>query len=168
LIVWQLGAPATPDTTVTRLRRLVRESAATVDDAALVTWPHGARKPSVRCLGSLDGPGRLWGRFWGVLLYLIFPPLWPARTFGAAAGVLAGTFADLGLDGDFAKRARDGATPGTSAVFIVSTGVATDRLAAGGFRRPLVRLALSPEDDRRFRDTFGEETRSPTALTPET
>jgi uncharacterized membrane protein len=82
--------------------------------------------------------------------------------------VLAGTFADLGLDGDFAKRARDGATPGTSAVFIVSTGVAIDRLAAGGFRRPLVRLALSPEDDRRFWDTFGEETRPPTARTPET
>ena len=68
-----------------------------MDDAALVSWPPGQRKPSTTSLGSLTGPGDLWGGFWGVLLALVFLAPLAGPTFGAAAGAVAGSLADFGV-----------------------------------------------------------------------
>src|ERR1044072_1660791 len=57
--------------------------------AALVSWPPGHRKPSVRDLGGVTHPGALWGGFWGVVLALIFlTPLARPTVRAPAGGVL--------------------------------------------------------------------------------
>ena len=54
----------------------------TVEDAATVSWPSGAKKPKTRQLHSLTGAGALGGMFWGMLFGLMFfVPLlgWPSE-----------------------------------------------------------------------------------------
>src|SRR4051812_12791391 len=53
-------------------RLVCRLDGVTIDDAALVSWPPRRRTPATRVLGSITGPGKLWGGFWGMLLGLIF------------------------------------------------------------------------------------------------
>lgn len=159
LTVWRFDAPEAAEQALPRLERLVRGGLASIDDAALVSWPRDRRKPSTRNVGTLRGPGRLWGGFWGVLLAVIFLTPIAGPTFGAAAGAFAGTLSDFGLDDRFVKRVRDDVTPGTSALFIVSTAASADRLAAEllGLAVEASRSALSPEQEQHFREALADE-----------
>jgi len=163
LVVWRFPEPDGAAAALPRLERLVAAGEATVDDAALVTWPPGHRKPSTATLGSLSGPGRLWGGSWGVLLALIFLVPIAGPMFGAAAGAVAGSLADLGIADDFVKRVRDDVRPGTSALFVVTTHGSADRLAAAlhDVATMTARSALSPAEEQHLRDALGEEAARP-------
>src|SRR4051794_13140753 len=129
LVVWRFDDPGGAAAALPRLERLVAAGEATIDDAALVTWPPGRRKPSTATLGSLTGPGRLWGGSWGVLLALIFLTPIAGPTFGAAAGAIAGSLSDFGIADDFVSRVRADVRPGCSALFVVTTRASAERLA---------------------------------------
>jgi uncharacterized membrane protein len=109
-----------------------------VDDAALVWWPPGRRTPSTRHLGAIDGPGALW---WGVLLGVVFLVPLAGPALGAAAGAVAGGLAEFGLGDDFVLEVREAVTPGTSALFAVSSRAAADRVACE-LGAPLIRAEL--------------------------
>ena len=159
LSVWRFNAPEVADSAVPLLATLVREGRATVSDAAVVSWPVGRRKPSARTLGGLDRPGQLWGGFWGLLLGLIFLTPLAGPTFGAAAGAVAGSLSEFGVEDDFVHEVRAAVTPGTSAVFVVSTAASAARLADVLSRLDVETLTsrLSPEQEQRLRDALGEE-----------
>ena len=118
LSVWRFEAPRTAEDALPRLCELSARRLITVDDAALAAWPLPRRKPAVRDLGCLTGPGALWGGFWGVLFGLVFLVPLAGPTFGAGAGAVAATMADFGIEDDFLKRVRDLVIPGTSALFV--------------------------------------------------
>ena len=160
LTVWRSPAPHDAEAFVLpRLEQLAGGGVAVVEDAALVSWPAGRRKPSTRELGSLSGPGSLWGGFWGVLLALIFLTPIAGPAFGAAAGAIAGSLSDFGVEDDFVMRVREHVTPGSSAVFALATAAAADRLedALEGLAITTVRFELSDEQERRLRDVLAEE-----------
>ena len=98
-------------------------------DAAVVSWPAGTKKPKTRQLNSTTGAGALGGAFWGMLFGLLFFVPFSALAVGAATGALMGHFADVGIDDNFIKQARDKVTPGTSALFLLSTAAVPDRVA---------------------------------------
>ena len=130
LTVWRFATPEAADAALPLMVDARSPKAdADVDDAALVSWPPGRRKPSARALGGLARPGRLWGGFWGLLLGLIFLTPLAGPTFGAAAGALAGSLSDFGVEDDFVRDVRVAVTPGSSAVFVVSTATSAERLA---------------------------------------
>ena len=158
-MVWCFAHPDTAAASLPRLQRLVAAGEAIVDDAALVTWPPGHRKPSTATLGSLCGPGRLWGGSWGVLLALIFLVPIAGPTFGAAAGAVAGTLSDFGIADDFVKRVREDVGPGSSALFVVTTRTSAERLAAAlsDAATLTARSALSHAQEQHLRDALGEE-----------
>src|SRR4051812_48772695 len=54
------------------LRGLQKQQLITVEDAAVVTWPEGTKKPKTRQLHNMAGIGALDGAFWGMLFGLIF------------------------------------------------------------------------------------------------
>ena len=56
-----------------------------------------------------------------MLLGVIFLVPLAGPTFGAAAGAFAGTLADFGIDDGFVMRVRGDVTPGTSALFVMSS-----------------------------------------------
>jgi uncharacterized membrane protein len=160
LTVWRFDTPAGAASSLPALERLASQDGAAVDDAALVTWNPGRRKPSTRSLGSLTGPGRLWGGFWGVLLGLVFLAPLAGPTLGAAAGAVAGGMADFGLDDEFVMQVREGVVPGTSAVFVVSSRASADRIATvlDGLGAPVVRAELSHAQAEYLREALAEGT----------
>jgi uncharacterized membrane protein len=159
-MVCRFGDPATADRVVADLRGLAEQGDLVIDDAALVSWPEQARKPSTRSLGTLNGPGELWGGSWGVLLALIFLVPIAGPVFGAAAGAFAETLADIGVDDDFVLRVREVVTPGSSALFVLSSREAADRLLSALECAPaVVRCSIRPEHEQKLLAAMGEESR---------
>jgi uncharacterized membrane protein len=162
LTIWRFHGPDAAQAVLPQLEERVQAGEVGVDDAALVSWPPGHRKPSTRALGSLVGPGALWGGFWGMLLGLVFLTPLAGPTFGAAAGAVAGSLSDFGVEDDFVKRARDTVTPGTSALFVIANGRGVDQIAAAleGHEFALLRTNLTYEQARRLYAALGEESAS--------
>jgi uncharacterized membrane protein len=158
-MVWRFDGPDAAALALPRLERLTAAGEARVDDAALVAWPPGRRKPSTTGLGALTGPGDLWGGFWGMLLGLIFLTRLAGPTFGAAAGAVAGSLSDFGVADDFVQQVREDVVPGTSALFIVCTDASAQRFGVvlQGLATQTVSSALSPAQERRLHDVLGEE-----------
>jgi uncharacterized membrane protein len=161
LTVWCFATPEAADAALPLMVIAVEDGRASVDDSALVSWPPGLRKPSARTLGGLAGPGRLWGGFWGLLLGLIFLTPLAGPTFGAAAGALAGSLSDFGVEDHFVRDVRATVTPGTSAVFVVSTATSAERLAGALDALEIQTLSsrLSPEQEQRLREALGDESK---------
>ena len=159
LTVWPFHAVDGAEHALDVLRRLLATGAAGIDDAALVSWPSERRTPATRDLGSITGPGSLWGGFWGMLLGLIFLTPLAGPAFGAGAGALAGSLTDFGVADDFILRVRNSVIPGTSALFVLSTRRSADgvAIALAGLAVEALRCELSPEQEQRLRDALADE-----------
>jgi len=123
-----------------------------------VSWQNGAKKPKTRQLRNLAGAGALGGAFWGMLFGLLFLVPLLGAAIGAAAGALAGRFSDYGIDDQFIKRLRDDVTPGTSALFVLTTDAVLDKVeqAFSGQRAELLFTNLSKEQEDALREAFAD------------
>ena len=113
-----------------------------LQDAAVVSWPEGNKKPKTRQLHSTAGGGATYGAFWGFLFGLIFFMPFLGAAIGAGTGALSGSLADVGIDDDFIRQVREKVTPGTSALFALTSGATApdrviDELKAVRLRDPL-------------------------------
>src|SRR6266566_247262 len=102
----------------------------------------------------MTGAGALGGAFWGMLFGLLFFGL----AIGAAMGALVGHFAHYGIDEDFINTVRSKITPGTSALFLLSSGAVVDRVAEAvkGQQLEIIQTNLSKEQEVKLRADFGE------------
>jgi uncharacterized membrane protein len=78
---------------------------------------------------------------------------------GAATGALAGSLADVGIDDHFINRVRDQVTPGTSALFVLSSDAVVDRVHdafAEGPRAELIQTDLDAEQEAALREVFAD------------
>ena len=114
---------------MTKLKALQTQQLITVQDAAVVSWEAGqeaSRRPA-SCTTPRSG-GALGGGFWGLLFGLIFFVPILGLAIGAASGALFGSLADVGISDSFIKSVRDKVTPGTSALFLLSSDAVIDRV----------------------------------------
>lgn len=160
LTVWKFDGPTAADEAVGTLEMLAKQELIKVHDAATVSWEPGKKKPKTRQLHSLTGAGAMGGMFWGMLFGLIFfVPLLGAAV-GAAAGALAGSMGDVGIDDAFIKSARDKITPGTSALFLMSSDAVQDKVMAAfgdrGLRPELVQSNLSDAQEAELREMLAQ------------
>ena len=128
LSVWRFDTPDGAQKAVDTLQTLSTQQLITVHDAATVSWPTGAKKPKTRHLNDMTGAGALGGAFWGMLFGLLFLVPLLGAAIGAAAGALMGKMADVGITDDFVKRTREKITPGTSALFVLTSDAVRDRV----------------------------------------
>ena len=121
-----------------------------------MSWPEGEKKPKTRQLNNLAGAGALGGSFWGLLFGLIFFVPLLGMAMGAAMGALGGAMSDVGIDDDFINSVRDQVTPGTSALFLMTTDVVTDKVkgAFEGSHAELLHTNLSNEQEAKLREVF--------------
>ena len=72
---------------------------------------------------------------------------------------LSGMPAGLKIDQGFIDQVRAKVTPGTSALFLLSSGVVTDRVAEAvkGQQFEIIQTNLSKEQEDKLRADFGEE-----------
>lgn len=167
LSVLKFDTPDGAQQMLTTLENLQKQQLITVQDAAIVTWPVGAKKPKTKQLQSLTGSGALMGAFWGMLFGLIFfVPIF-GLAIGAAMGALAGHFSDYGISDDFIKQSRDKVTPGTSALFLLTSEAVLDKVAAAvkGQKFEIIQTNLSKEQEDKLREAFAEE-ETPAAVAP--
>lgn len=133
----------------------------TILDAAIVSWPRGAKKPKTNQLTNLAAVGALSGAFWGLLFGLIFFMPLLGAAIGAGMGALGGSLRDVGINDELINTLRDEVTEGTSALFLMSADAVPDRLAeelkARSVSFKLVASNLSHEQEARLREVFGAE-----------
>jgi len=138
------------------LKQAQQEELIQVQDAAIVTWPTGKKKPQTKQATSLAGIGALDGAFWGFLFGLIFFVPFFGLAVGAAFGALAGKMSDYGISDDFIKKVRSQVTEGTSALFLLTSGGVIDRLQekVKGQKFELISSNLSAEQEEQLRAAF--------------
>jgi uncharacterized membrane protein len=158
LTVWKFDTPYGADNASKTLQDLARENLIVVHDAAVVEWEEGKKKPKTRQLRNLAGVGALGGAFWGMLFGLIFLVPLLGAAIGAATGALSGSLADVGIDDKFIAEVRERVTPGTSALFLLSSEAVLDKVkdAFANDRPELVFANLDATQEQALRDVFGE------------
>ncbi len=159
LTVWKYNTPDGAEDALGVLQSLKRDQLIEIHDAAYVSWPPDKKKPKTKELNNLAGAGALGGAFWGLLFGLIFFVPLLGMAIGAAMGGLAGSLTDVGIDDKFIKTVRDEVTPGTSALFLMTSGAVMDRVLDRfeGHERPeLIQTNLSEEDEAALRKAFSE------------
>jgi uncharacterized membrane protein len=156
LSVLKFSDPYGADRVLLALQGLQEQQMITLEDAAVVSWPQGNKKPTTRQLHG--GSGALGGAFWGFLFGLIFFVPFLGAAMGAAMG--AGSMADVGISDDFIKQVREKVTEGTSALFALTSGATApdkiiDELKQYDFE--IISTNLPEEQERQLRDAFAHE-----------
>jgi uncharacterized membrane protein len=141
------------------LLELQKQRIIVVQDAALVTWPQGAKQPQTQQLYSMAGAGALQGAFWGMLFGLIFFIPFFGLAVGAAMGALSGKFADYGIDDNFIRQMRAKVTEGTSALFLLTSNAVEDKFVAAlkGQTFEILSTNLPKDKEAELRSAFGVE-----------
>ena len=132
----------------------------TLEDAAVVSWPQGNKKPTTRQLHSMAGTGALGGAFWGFLFGLIFFVPFLGAAIGAGMGALTGSMADVGIDDDFINQVRDKVTEGTSALFALTSGATAPERVIDELRQydfEIISTNLPEEQEKKLREAFAQE-----------
>ena len=151
--------PNGADRVLLALQGMQERQLITMEDAAVVSWPEDRKKPQTRQLYSTGGAGALGGAFWGFLFGLIFFIPLLGLAMGAAMGAFSGSMADVGIDDDFINNVREKVTPGTSALFALTSGATEDRVIEElkQFDFEIISTNLPAEHEQKLREAFGEE-----------
>src|SRR5215208_339615 len=165
MTVWKFPTSDGASMAEATLKDLQRMELIKIHDAAIVSYAEGARKPKTRQLADLTGAGALGGAFWGMLFGLIFFVPLLGMAIGAGMGALTGSMTDVGIDDAFIRRMRDEIQPGTSALFVLSSGAVVDKVreAFAGQQMVLVETNLSHEQEDKLREVFAEDTHATTS-----
>jgi uncharacterized membrane protein len=159
MTVWKFPTPFGADAALAKLQALETQQLITVQDAAVVSWEQGKNKPKTRQLHDTTTRGALGGGFWGLLFGLIFFVPLLGLAIGAASGALFGSLADVGINDSFIKSVRDQVTPGTSALFLLSSDAVIDRVKEEFPQSDaeLISTNLSNEQEAKLREAFAQE-----------
>ncbi|NPC96830.1 DUF1269 domain-containing protein [Nocardioides sp. zg-DK7169] len=160
LTVWKFDNPRGADEAEATLAELARANVVTLIDAATVSWEEGKKRPRTHQANNTVGIGALGGAFWGMLFGLIFFVPLIGAALGAATGALAGSLTDVGIDDEFINRVRDQVTPGTSALFVLTSDAVVDKVRdAFADHKPaeLLFTNLSTDQEAALRKAFAED-----------
>jgi uncharacterized membrane protein len=155
LSVLKFNDPYGADRVMLALQGMQERELITLEDAAIVSWPQGNKKPKTRELHGGTGAG--WGAFWGFMFGLIFFVPFLGAAIGAGMG---SSMADVGIDDDFIKQVREKVTEGTSALFALTSGATAldkvaDELKAYDFE--IISTNLPKEQEQQLREAFAHE-----------
>ena len=159
LTAWAFPGVNDADQAIAKLQGLQSQQLINIQDAAIVSWEEGKKKPKTRQLHNLAGAGALGGAFWGMLFGLIFFVPLLGAAIGAAMGALTGSMTDVGIDDNFINGVKQKVTPGTSALFLLSSDAVIDRVkdVFQGTSADLVASNLSNEQEAKLREVFADE-----------
>src|SRR6476469_2233089 len=133
---WKFDTPGGAQAAREQLDLARAEGLVKVIDRAVLEWPEGAEKPSLRHSRDDEWRGTGWGAFWGLLVgTLFFVPMLGAVAIGAGAGALYKHLQGVGITKEQLESIRDQTVPGTSVLFAVTDEGNLDRLGER-FRLP--------------------------------
>jgi uncharacterized membrane protein len=144
---------------LTVLEGLQKQQLIVIQDAAIVSWPQGAKKPKTKQTHSVAGAGAVGGAFWGMLFGLLFFVPFFGLAIGALMGGLMGKFTDYGIDDNFIKQVQSKVTEGTSALFLLTSNAVVDKVVEQMKTLPafeIIQTNLTQEQEDKLRAEFGE------------
>jgi uncharacterized membrane protein len=156
LTVWKFDTVEGAGAALSKLESLSKQQLITIEDAAVVYWETGKKKPKTHQAQSMTGAGALGGAFWGMLFGLLFFMPFFGLAVGAAIGALAGHYSDYGIDDKFIKEVQSEVTEGTSALFLLTSDATVDKVEAAfeGTQMDLIRSNLTNEQEAKLREDF--------------
>jgi uncharacterized membrane protein len=159
LTVWKFQTPFGAEAALQKLEGLQTQGLIQVQDAAVVSWEAGRKKPKTEQMHDTKKGGALGGGFWGLLFGLIFFIPILGLAIGAATGALLGSLADVGISDSFIKTVRDKVTPGTSALFLLSSDAVMDKVQREfeGTEAELISTNLSEAQEAKLREVMAQE-----------
>jgi uncharacterized membrane protein len=159
LTAWKFPTAAGADSALEKLQGLQAQRLIQVQDAAVVAWEADRKKPQTHELNSTTRAGALGGGFWGLLFGLIFFVPFIGLAVGAATGALMGSLTDVGISNEFIKSVQEKVTPGTSALFLLSSDAVIDRVQDEfrGTEAELITTNLTAEQEDKLRRAFADE-----------
>jgi uncharacterized membrane protein len=170
LTAWKLDSADAAVGASAMLKRLQKEQLMQVQDAAAVSWPPNAKRPTITLLHDLVGAGAVGGAFWGMLFGLLFFVPLLGMAIGAGIGVLIASTGDIGIGDKVIKELREKITPGTSALLLLSASAVTDRVLEEMKAQPgsaeVIESNLTREQEAKLRGIFAQQpllTNSPAA-----
>src|ERR687897_346457 len=113
LSVLKFNDPGGADRVLIALQGLQEREMINLEDAAVVRWPAGDKKPKTHQMSATTGAAATWGAFWGFLFGLLFFVPLLGMAVGASLGAPGGHLADGGVDDDLIKQGREKVTEGT-------------------------------------------------------
>lgn len=158
LTVWKFDSAGGAANALGLLERMQKEELLRINDGAYVYWPEDKKKPKTEQLHNMTSGGALGGSFWGLLFGLIFFVPLLGMAVGAAMGALTGSMTDVGIDDNFIREVREHVTPGTSALFVMTSDVVRDKVLEE-FKTTgatLLSTNLSNEQEGKLREAFAE------------
>lgn len=121
LTAWTFPTLHGADAAEYTLGQLAEAGSIAMEDAAVVSWAHGRKKPSSRRVRHGARSGALRGSALGLLVGSLFLVPVLGAAVGAAVGAMSRRKDDSAVDGAFVARVRESVTPGTSALFVLTT-----------------------------------------------
>jgi uncharacterized membrane protein len=161
LTVWKLDSAEGAAEASAMLKHLHKHQLLQVQDAAAISWPPDAKKPTVSLLHDLVGNGAVGGAFWGMLFGLLFFVPLLGMAIGSGVGALIASTSDIGIDEKVIKELRDKLTSGTSALLLLSTSAVTDQVLEAMKAHPghveVMEYILTREQEGKLRGIFVQQ-----------
>jgi len=145
-----------------RMLSLQKQQLITIEDAAIM-WKDADGKPRLTQLNDMAGVGALGGAFWGMLFGLLFFIPVIGLALGAATGAIVGSMSDVGIDDKFIKQVGESITPGTSALFLLTSHAVLDKVLeqTKDLKYDILQSNLSQDDEDRLRAAISASANGP-------
>ena len=159
LTVVKFDDPAGAERVMAALQDMHGRQLITLEDAAVVSWPKGKKKPLMPKQGV--GQMALGGAFWGFLFGLIFfAPFLGAAIAAGTTALLWSSLEDEGIDEEFIKRVSEKVTEGTSALFTLTSEAKLDEVIEelkhyDDFE--IISTDMPAEKEKKLREAFVQE-----------
>jgi uncharacterized membrane protein len=162
ITVYKFDTPDGAGQMLDLVKDLTKRQLIALDDAAIVTWPQGKKKPKAQHLQEKKQHSRaLGGAFWGMLFGLIFGVPFFGMALGAGFSSLGGESPDYGISKDFINDVEQKVTEGTSALFLKTSGVeeakVADAIKKKDWEFEIISTNLSKEHEQKLREEIGAE-----------
>jgi uncharacterized membrane protein len=154
LTVWRFSTPLGVDAGELQLKRLQEQQALVVHDAAALIWMPGAEKAELRHLRHDTTKAATTGTIVGGLIgALVLAPVAGAAVGGTAAAAVH-RLRHHGISDDFVDSVRAALTPGTSALFVLSSDARPELVAPAVAKldATLIRAEIGDEVAEELRD----------------
>lgn len=155
--VWKFDDPDGADHAASILKSASNEGLIKVLDHAVVSWPVGKSRPTLKRSHDESRRGTGWGALWGLLIGgLFFMPLLGAAA-GAGIGAILQATSGVGIGKDQLEAIRTQVTEGTSALLVFTDEGNLDRVGERfhGMHWTLVDTNLTEPERRLLLETFG-------------